>query len=1033
HAYENLRLMTKHGFEGQYGFYEAVDYTPSRLPRGQDSVIVQSYMAHHQGMSFLSLAYLLLDKPMQKRFEAEPQFQSTLLLLQERIPKATSFFAHTTNIDDVVTTTSEPEVRVIKTPNTPIPEIQLLSNGRYHLMVTNSGGGYSRWKNFAITRWREDATCDNWGTFCYVRDLETGNFWSTAYQPTIQKGESYEAAFSQGRADFRSTNNKIETHTEIVVSPEDDIEMRRISITNRSGKRKVIEITSYAEVVIAPAGSDTAHPAFSNLFVQTEILPQRNAILCTRRPGSAEDKLPWMFHLMNIHGKEVQEVSYETDRLAFIGRGNSNLNPLAMAKGGKLSGNQGPVLDPIVSIRYKIVLEPEEVVMLDMIIGIADTREICQGLVDKYQDKHHRDRVFELAWTHNQVVLRQINATESDAQLYTRLANSVIYINPTLRAESTTLIKNHRGQPGLWPYAISGDLPIVLLKIEEHSNIELVKQLIQAHTFWRLKGLTVDLVIWNDSHDGYRQVLQNQISDLLTAHKTDQPGGIFVRASDQISNEDRILFQTVARIIISGSASLAEQVNRKLTARATMPVIVTTNENRNQQSSVTTPANLVFFNGLGGFSTDGREYITSVIDGTRTPAPWANVIANPNFGTVISESGQSYTWSENAHEMRLTPWLNDPICDLGGEVFYLRDEETGYFWSPTPLPTGDNSLYTIRHGFGYSVFEHEEDGIHSEMWVYVDLESSIKFTSIKVKNNSGRPRKITATGYTEWVLGDLRPKSAMHIVTELDLETGAIIAKNPYSMEFSKSVSFFYVEAANKTFTGDRAEFIGRNGSLKKPAAMLRTRLSGKIGAGLDPCSAFQVVMELPESQEKEIIFKLGSGKNIQEANNIIRKFRGADAAHESLNNVKQYWINAVESIQVETPDVSVNFLANGWLTYQTLSARLWARSGYYQSGGAFGFRDQLQDVISLIHVDSQLARKQILLCASRQFKEGDVQHWWHPPMGRGVRTRCSDDFLWLPFVTCKYVSNTGDIEILNEIVPFIEGRLLNTDEESYY
>jgi len=1040
-AFDNIKEMIVQGFEGIYGLYEAIDYSQSRLPRGQTNAIVQSYMAHHQGMCFLSMAYLLLDKPMQKRFEAEPQFQATLLLLQEKIPKATSFFAHTTNVADTISAPAEPEIRIINTPNTAIPEVQLLSNGKYHVMVTNGGAGYSRWKDLAVTRWREDGTRDNWGAFCYIRDLDTGIYWSTAFQPTHKRGKNYEAAFSQGRADFRDSQNKIETHLEIVVSPEDDIEMRRLHITNRTGRRKAIDITSYAEVVLTPGIADALHPAFSNLFVQTEIQQSRNAIFCTRRPGSVEEKQPWMLHLMKVHDKQAEEVSFETDRMAFIGRGNTVTNPRAMVPSCvKLSGSQGSVLDPVVSIRKKLILDADETVIIDMITGMGETREVCENLANKYQDKHHKDRVFELAWTHSQVVLRQINATESDAQLYNRLANSVIYINPALRAEAGILIKNNRGQSGLWPYSISGDLPIVLLKLEENAEIELVKQLIQAHTYWRLKGLAVDLVIWNDSRDVYRQVLQNDILGIISNQTTDHQGGVFVRASEQISNEDRILFQTVARIIISSNGgSLSDHANRKSAARIVIPNITPPEAQSSPLSesrsggTVSLPKNLSFFNGLGGFSEDGREYIIAIADDKTTPAPWSNVIANPNFGTVISESGQSYTWGENAHEMRLTPWEDDPVCDIGGEQFYLRDEETGHFWSPTPFPKVGESPYIVRHGFGYSVFEHEEEGIHSEMWVYVDMESTIKFTAIKLKNNSGTARKITATGYVEWVLGDLRSKYAMYLVTELDPESGALFAKNPYSPEFSECVAFFDVDGKNKTFTGDRNEFIGRNGSLGNPAAMSRIKLSGKVGVGIDPCAAIQVSLELAEGEEKEIVFKLGEGKNPREASALARQFRGPNMGREALEKVKKYWKKTLDAIQIETPDKSFNLMANGWLTYQTIASRLWARTGYYQSSGAFGFRDQLQDVIALLHVQPELARKQILLAASRQFKEGDVQHWWHPPLGRGVRTRCSDDFLWLPFVTCRYVLTTGDSEVLNESIPFLEGRLLNPGEDSYY
>jgi cyclic beta-1,2-glucan synthetase len=1033
-ACKNLEDMVQQGFEGKYGMYEAIDYTPSRLSRGQNNAIVQSFMAHHQGMSLLSLAYLLLEQPMQKRFEAEPQFQATQLLLQERVPKAISVYAHTTDIEDYHAAATESEIRVIRAPSTPAPEVQLLSNGKYHVMVTNAGGGYSRWKDMAITRWREDATCDNWGTFCYIRDLDNNAFWSTAHQPTLKKTKTYEAAFSQGRADFRCSNNNIDTHTEIVVSPEDDIEMRRFTITNRSGERRSIEITSYAEVVIESADADASHPAFGNLFVQTEILPQLNAILCTRRPKTNDEKLPWMFHLMKVHGKDVKSISYETDRMKFIGRGNTIINPQAMRSSAPLSGSQGSVLDPIVSIRHQFTLAPDESVTVDMIIGMGDTREICQNLIDKYQDKHHKDRVFELAWTHTQVILRHINASETEAQSYCRLAGSVIYINPALRADPDILIKNHRGQAGLWPYSISGDLPIVLIRIEEETNIELVRQMVQAYSYWKLKGLVVDLVIINENHGGYRQVLQNQISDLVAAQTTNQRGGIFVRSAEQISNEDRILFQTVARVIISGDrGTLADHLNRRQPAKTTIAYITPPLSYANTITPILPPGDLQFNNGYGGFSPAGDEYIITINERKTTPAPWVNVIANANFGTVISECGQSYTWSENAHEFRLSPWGDDPVSDTGGEAFYLRDEENGYFWSPAPLPRGGQSGYTVRHGFGYSVYEHTEAGIHSEMWVYVDLEATIKFTLLKLKNVSGRNRRISATGYVEWVLAELKPKSAMYVVSELSMETGSLIARNPYNTEFPDRVAFFDTDESTKTYTADRSEFIGRNGSMRNPDGMTRVKLSGKLGVGLDPCAAIQVSFDLLDGQEKEVVFKLGAGKTFDEARQIIQQFRGVSNAKDALDRVTDYWKYTIGALRIETPDAAINTLANGWLTYQTIACRVWARSGFYQSGGAFGFRDQLQDTMSLVHSEPKLLRAQLLLSASRQYKQGDVQHWWHPPVGRGVRTRISDDFLWLPFAACRYVATTQDTGVLTELVPFLEGRLLNPDEDSYY
>ena len=1040
-ACENLQRLAGEGREGVYGFYEAVDYTPSRLPPEQSSVTIRSFMAHHQGMSLLALAYLLRDRPMQRRFMSCPVLKAANLLLQERVPKAAAnVLSGGLGADESRTLSGENQaaMRVFTNPISREPEVHLLSNGRYHLVISSAGGSYSRWRDLALTRWREDATRDCWGTFVYLRDVATGEFWSTAYQPTLRVTKQYEAMFSQARAEFRQRHAGLEIHTAISVSPEDDVELRRVTLTNHSHAPRTIELTSYAEVVLAVPASDAAHPAFSNLFVQTEFLRGARTILCTRRARSQDERPPWLLHLIAGQGGKQSEVSCETDRARFVGRGGTLARPIAMHSLAPLSNSAGSVLDPIVSLRRTVTLASGETAVVDLILGVTESREAAVTLAEKYQNSRMVNRAFDLAWTHSQVTLRHLNATEAEAQLYSRLASALIYADPARRASPGLLLKNRRGQSGLWSYGISGDAPLVLLRISDGQKIEIVRQLIQAHSYWRMKGLAVELVILNEDTSVYRQSLHDQIISLIAsgieAQMLDKPGGIFVRRLEQIPNDDRILLQAVARVVLDDeNGTLAEQMEQRPAVEPPPPALALTRTASPDAPKPLAPRDLMFQNGLGGFTRDGHEYVITLQPGQMTPAPWVNVLANPNFGTVVSESGGAYTWLENAHEFRLTPWNNDPVTDSTGEAFYVRDEQTGQFWSPTPLPARGATPYVIRHGFGYTVFEHTENGIASELWVYVAMDAPVKFMVLKVRNVSGRPRRLSVTGYWEWVLGELRHKGLLHLQTELDLKTGALLARNPYNTDFPERVAFLDVNDATRTLSGDRREFIGRNGSLAQPAALKRARLSGKVGAGLDPCGAVQVAFDLPDGQERETSFRLGAGRNAGDAQSLIQRFRRADASRVALEGVWAYWNRTLGAVNVDTPDPAVNVMANGWLLYQTLSCRIWGRTGFYQSGGAFGFRDQLQDVMGLVHAEPGLTREHLLRAAAHQFREGDVQHWWHPPAGRGVRTHFSDDYLWLPYVTCRYVSCVADTGVLDEKIPFLDGRPVKPEEEAYY
>ena len=775
-----------------------------------------------------------------------------------------------------------------------MPEVQLLSNGRYHVMVTSSGGGYSRWKDLAVTRWRDDATCDNWGAFCYVRDVGSGHLWSTTLQPTLQHADAYEAAFATGLAAFRRRDRDIETLTEITVAPEDDFELRRVRISNDSPTRRQFVLTSYAEIVLAPPATDSAHPAFSKLFVETELLRERQAILCSRRPHATGEPRPWMFHLLTASEPLRGEVSYETDRSRFIGRGRTTADPQVLDDDAALSGTAGPVLDPVAAIRCRITLDPGESTVVDLISGISETREACVSMIAKYQDRKVADRVLAAARTQGEALLSRLHASEADARIYARLAGSVLYANATLRADPGVLGRNRQGQSSLWAYAVSGDLPIVLLQIADPANIELVRQLLRAHGYWRLLGLAVDLVILREDRDGHGPALLAHIMRLIAAGgdagRIDQPGGIFVRPAEKVTEADSILLQTVARVVVSDAdGALAQQLERRCGKPASVPPPPSSRGSTAEVPPPSeTPGGLLFHNGTGGFSADGREYVISTTPGQMTPAPWVNVLANPGFGTLVSESGSANTWSENAQAFRLTPWSNDPVGDANTEACYIRDEESGHFWSPTMLPSGGATPYVTRHGFGYSVYEHSEVGIASELIVYVAIDAPVKFAVLTLRNASGRARRLSVTGYVEWVLGDEPAKTRMHVSTWLDAGSGALFARNPYNTEFAGRIAFFAVDdVADRSVCGDRAEFLGRNGTLRNPAAMSQSRLSGTVGAALDPCAAIRVPLELADGQTHEIVFRLGAGGSSEEARELVQRWCGSAAAHVALTAVQ--------------------------------------------------------------------------------------------------------------------------------------------------
>ncbi len=1040
-AVENFARLEKQGALGRYGFYEALDFTPSRLAEGQAVAMVRCYMAHHQGMSLVAFANAVYDGAMRHRFHRAPLIQAADLLLQERIPRG----ANTNRLPVLealaeVKDSVQPPVRRVPSPTANVPSAHLLSNGRYAVMLTAAGSGYSAWRNLAVTRWREDVTRDNWGSYLYLRDVGNGKVWSAGYQPTVALPDAYEVLFAEDRVRLIRTDGDLVSTLEIVVSPEDDAEIRRLSVTNNGLRTREIEITSYAEIVLAPMPTDSAHPAFSNLFVHTEYLPQAHALLAHRRSRTGTDPALWAAQVLTA-SQDVQGCQYETDRARFVGRGQTVRAPIAVMDGRPLTNTVGAVLDPIFSLRVRLRITPGNTEHVTFTTLITHSRTAAEDLADKYHNPAMFERVSVLAWTHAHIQLHHLRIKPDEAQLFQDLASRLLFIDPSLRSSSKLMQMNTLNVTGLWRYGISGDRPIVVLRISEYEDRGIVEQLLRAHEYWRMKGLAVDLVILNGKEVSYAQDLQALLEGMVRENQAisihqqpENPGAIFVMRGDQLSQEDQWLLQTAARAVLVGSrGTLAEQLLRQ-----PRPITAYVAAKTSPASSVHAPAlalpPLEFFNGLGGFTENGREYVIVLDNGQWTPAPWINVIANAEFGFTVSEVGSGCTWSGNSRENQLTPWSNDPVSDPPGEAFYIRDEATGELWSPTALPIRvENASYVIRHGQGYSRFEHASHGVHSELLQFVSPDDPVKISALTLTNVSGRTRKLSVTAYVEWVLGASRSVTAPHIITELDPLTGALFAYNPWDVEFGGRIAFADLCGLQTRWTTNRAEFIGRNGSLDTPAGLLGTKpLKNRIGARLDPCAALQTMIELAPNGQVEIVFLLGQGKDRAQASDVVRRYR-TTAVSVTFTEVTQAWDTLLGKVQVKTPDRELDILLNRWLLYQTLSCRMWARAGFYQVGGAYGFRDQLQDSMALTVARPDLTRAHLLRAAARQFSEGDVQHWWHPPTGRGVRTHFSDDRVWLPYVLTHYLNVTGDRQLLDEALPFLEGLVLAPGQDDAY
>jgi cyclic beta-1,2-glucan synthetase len=1044
-AARNFERLADAGARGRYGFYEAMDYTPVRVLEGKSVAIVRAFMAHHQGMTIVGIADALLDGAMRARFHAEPIVQATELLLQERTPRDVAvvrpWAAEATAAANIREIASPGDGR-ITTAHGATPATHLLSNGRYAVMLTAAGSGYSRWQDLSVTRWREDATCDDWGSYVFLRDVRSGDVWSAGFQPSGVAPDDYAVAFDEGRAEFVRHDGALTTTLEVLVSAEDDGEVRRVSISNSGVDVREIDVTSYAELVLAPQAADVAHPAFSKLFVETEYLAAVGAILATRRRRAPSEPEIWATHLSVVEGESVGKPEIETDRARFLGRGCSIRTPIAVIDGRPLSNTVGTVLDPIFAIRRRVRVAPGAVVRIAFWTLIAPCRDAVLGLIDQHRDIAAFERAATLSWTQAQVQLRHFGIVPGEAGLFQRLAGHLIYTASALRPSSDTIRRGSGGQPELWTLGISGDLPIVLLRIAEMENLAIAHQLLRAHEYWRIKQLAVDLVILNEHASSYVQDLQGALEGLVRTSQGRRPSGVegppgrvFVLRADLMSAKTHALLASVARAVLVGRRGrLSDQLDRVMETKArARPAAARVLADPLPRLAPAVP-DLEFFNGLGGFANDGREYVTILGPGQSTPAPWINVVANPAFGFQVATEGSGFTWSGNSRENQLTPWSNDPVSDRHGEAFYLRDDDTGDLWSPTALPIRDEAAtYVARHGCGYSRFEHSAHGIAVDLLQYVPIHDPIKISRLVIRNTSGRTRQLSVTAYAEWVLGPSRTASVPFVSTEIDPATGAMFARNSWNPAFGSRVAFADLGGRQTDWTGDRREFIGRNETLASPAALAGTEpFTNTVGSGLDPCGALRTMVDLLPDGAVEVVFFFGQAASAADARKLIAHYRAADL-DAVLADVRAYWDEILDAVQVRTPDRSMDIMLNGWLLYQTIACRLWARSAFYQASGAYGFRDQLQDCMALANVRPAMTRAHLLRAAARQFVEGDVQHWWLPHSGQGVRTRISDDRAWLAYGAAHYVDATGDAAVLDEAVPFLEGQRLAAGEHDAF
>ena len=1034
---ENLKIIESQSMYGKYGFYESIDYTPSHLINGQKCAPVKTYMAHHQGLILLSINNFFNRNILQRRFFENPELKAIEILLQERMPEKTIITKENKEkVEKIKYTDYESYTeRIYTKQNQYLKNANVIASDDYTICMDENGEGFSKYKNIYVYRYKKTADIVQ-GVQFYIKNIKNKRIWSSGNSKALPKADKYIVSFSPDTDKITRVDGNIETTTKTTIVPNEPLEIRRIELKNDGNTEDVLEVTSFLEPILSTKEQDYAHPAFNNLFLEFEKVDE--TIIIKRRPRTEKEKAIYLGVKLFTENETVGELEFETNKEKFLGRATFSI-PKMVQESKPLSKNLVLTTEPCIAMRRTIKIKPKEKVTLDLLMYVDENKE---NIIEKLKEYGHSgtiNKAYELSKAKLEAEIRYLDLKGKNIDVYQKIMTYLVFGNPMKIWDGEKICFS---QSELWKYGISGDLPILLVKIKDSSDIYVIEDIMKCYDFLRMKNILFDLVILNEEENIYEHYVKEQIDSIILnkhlSYLKNVAAGIFVINSADISKEDRELLDFVSKLVFNaGGGNLKTQLEemeeeylgsiKNIGEYNLMEPIFIPKEEQIGQDSLN---NLLYHNEFGGFTEDGTEYKIKINKENRLPTVWSHVMANENFGTIVTENQGGYTWSKNSRLNRLTSFNNMPSIDAPSEIFYLKNEKTGENWSLGASPMPDENDYEITYGFGYAMYNHISHGILQQMQVFVPQKDKIKINILNLKNLEGEKKELKLIYYIKPVLGEDEIKSNGYIYVEKD--GNIVTAKNLYNTDFKGSV--MYVGSSEKitSFTGNKNSFFG-NGNLSNPEGLNKVSLDNNHGIFENTCIALEIKIELDAYENKEICMFLGEESNLLDAKNIAYKYTKLSNAKEELKAIKKYWFETLNVLQVKTPLDSMNIILNGWAVYQTICCRLWARSGYYQSGGAYGFRDQLQDTLGIENIDINFMKNQIIKSASHQFIEGDVEHWWHEDTNKGIRTRFSDDLLWLVYVVCEYITLTGDYRFLEEKVCYLKGEpLIEYEDEKY-